>query len=175
MTFVTPHINTSSRNFIPASLSLFVCVFLSVLHINIAGESISLLLLPLLIVSLWPREVNTVVTIGTFFVIGIFLDWGTNGVLGQWAIVYLTVFAILRPNRRDHSLSFFNAVSLWCAGLAIATVMLIITGWLAYGVLPNFTTLFRQALLICAFMPVVVFTRNLVRYALMDPQDRDYL
>jgi hypothetical protein len=119
MTFLTPQTGLSSRSFIPASLSLIVCIFLSVLHVNLPGGSVSLLLLPLLIVSLWPRGVNPVVTIVTFFVMGMFMDWGTNGALGQWAIIYLSVFIGLRPDRRDgrvscHWLCLFEILYVYC-------------------------------------------------------------
>jgi len=175
MTFLTPQTGLSSRSFIPASLSLIVCIFLSVLHVNLPGGSVSLLLLPLLIVSLWPRGVNPVVTIVTFFVMGMFMDWGTNGALGQWAIIYLSVFIGLRPDRRDGRVSFLGAIGLWGVGLAIGALMIVITGWLVYATLPNFTVLFRQALLISIMMPLAVFIRNIVRLLLTDPQDRDYL
>jgi len=103
------------------------------------------------------------------------MDWGSNGALGQWALVYLTVFVVLRPDRRDGSVSFFDAIGLWCIGLTVGVIMLIVTGWLVYGVLPNFIELLWQALLVSVLMPVVVGLRNIIRYFLMDPDDRGYL
>ena len=169
--------NTSgSAHFIPASLAFFVSIFISVLHLNLPEPigSVSLLLLPLLMVALWPSGVNAVVTIVTFLLMGIFMDWGTNGALGQWAFIYLTVFTVLRPDRRENYVNFIGAVGLWVIGALIGVVMLIVTGWLVYGVLPNFPILFKQICLVSLLMPLVVITRNAIRYWLTDPHDRPF-
>ncbi len=174
MTFLSPQNTSSSRYFVPACFGLVVATFLSVLHINIPGGNVSLLLLPLLMVSLWPSGVNGVVSVLILFSMGVFMDWGTNGALGQWSIIYLTVFTILRPDKREGVTSFIGALALWFIGLAVGGLMLIVTGWLVYGVLPNFTVLFRQALLISILMPLIVLIRNVTRYWMTDPSERDY-
>lgn len=175
MTFLMPTKSYNSRHYAPACLALLLSCFISVLHVYLPGGAVSLLLLPMLIVSLWPRGVNAVMTIVTFCLIGIFMDWGTHGTLGQWALTYLAIFAVLRPDRRENPVRFIGAAALWAMGLLIGTVMLIVTGWLVYGVLPNFAVLFRQAILVSALMPFVIMIRNMVRFFLMDPNDRDYL
>lgn len=175
MTFLTPTKSYASRHYAPACLALLFSGFMSMLHVNLPGGSVSLLLLPMLIVSLWPRGVNAIVTIVTFFLMGIFMDWGTNGTLGQWVLTYLAIFAVLRPDRRENAVRFIGAVGLWVMGLLIGTIMLIITGWLVYESLPNFVVLLRQALLVSALVPFVVLIRNMARFLLTDPNDRDYL
>jgi len=174
MTFLMPSNPFSPRHYAPACLALLISGFVSVLHVNLPGGSVSLLLLPMLIVSLWPRGVNAIVTIITFFLMGIFMDWGTHGALGQWALVYLAIFSVLRPDRRDGPVRFINAIVLWLLGLLIGTGALIVTGWMVYAALPSFTVLLRQALLVSALMPFVIVIRNISRFLLTDPNDRDY-
>lgn len=174
MTFLSQSGTSSSRHFVLACLGLFICSILSVLHVNLPGGSVSLLLLPLLIVSLWPRGVNSIVSIVTFFLMGMLVDWGTNGAVGQWAMIYLAIFTVLRPDRREQSVNFLGAIGLWGLGLMIGIVMLIVTGWLAYGALPNFISLMKQAMLVSVLMPLVVAIRSVTRYLLTDPHDRGY-
>jgi len=174
MTFVTQTGTTTTRHFALACFSLFVCSVLSVLNINLPGGSVSLLLLPLLIVSLWPRVVNSIISIAAFFIMGILVDWGTNGALGQWAMIYLAVYAVLRPDRREQSVSFIGAVGLWLLGLLVGTVMLIVTGWIVYAALPNFVGLLKQVVLVSLLMPIVVAVRSVTRFILTDPHDRGY-
>lgn len=174
MTYLSQSPTHGSRNFVPACIALCLSSLFSILTINFPNNQISLTFLPLLVVCLWPRGVNSVVSILTIFLVGLWMDWITNGALGQWAMVYLTVYAVLRPDRREGAARFFVALRLWLVGMAAGALMLIFTGWVAYGTWPNFTNLFQQALLASAFMPLAVFARNLTRYLVSDPDDRDY-
>ena len=161
--------------FLPATAALFLACVISVLHINLPGGAISFQLLPLLIISLWPRGINSILTIITFFLMGLFMDWGSQGALGQWAVIYLSLFAIMRPDRRDRPLSVFFSIKAWLMGVLIGGCALIVTGWFAYGIGPNFIVLFQQALLVTILIPAILFLRYILVYLMTDPSDRDFL
>jgi len=174
MTVMFPSNTATSSYFVPAICALLVSIVMSAIYVKLPDPigSVSFLLLPLLIVTLWPSRCNAVVTIATFLFMGILMDWGTNGALGQWALTYLVVFAVLRPDRRDNYVNFFGAMGMWCIGLLIGVIMLVVTGWVVYATWPNFIILFKQACLVSILMPLIIALRNLVRMMLTDPHDR---
>lgn len=151
---------------------LFAATMLAFLNVNIGGQSVSLTALPLAFIALWPRNVHPILTIILVLIFGIFLDWGSGGAPGQWALVFLAVFGILRPDRRGGTLSLILAIRNWLIAALIAFIILCVTGWFVYGIWPNLNVLARQFGLITLLFPFLYLFRQLIYRFTTDPDDR---
>jgi multisubunit Na+/H+ antiporter MnhB subunit len=89
-------------------------------------------------------------------------------------LAYLIVFSVLRPDRRAKPLNFAKAVQNWLMAVGLALATLVLTGWFVYGAWPNVMTLARQIGLVTLFLPLAVLIRRAVRYALTDPDEREF-
>ncbi|WP_409431846.1 hypothetical protein ACJ3XI_06365 [Litorimonas sp. RW-G-Af-16] len=174
MVYQTTSSTRQSSRIVPATLALIFAALMSFVSLNISGSTIALTWLPLLLITLWPRQVPSVYSIALFLAVGLFVDWGSAGAPGQWAIIYLAVFAVLRPDRRAKPIGFVQAVQYWVVALITGLVLLVVTGWFVYGVLPNTLSLARQVGLVTVLLPIVFALRGGLRYILTDADDRDF-
>lgn len=159
---------------VPATLGLLLFSVVGFLSLNLGNQTITLTWLPLLIISLWPRRILPSLTIVLFLVFGLFIDWGSVGAPGQWALVYLTCLLVLRPDKRVNPINFSGAIKNWFIAAITAAIVISVTGWIVYGRLPDAYVLAQQAGLVTLFMPIFYLLRFMVRYVLTDPDERGY-
>jgi len=95
---------------------ILMMVFLtaiSVLSLNIFGQTVSFVFLPLIGICLWPRTERVVISIIAILFFGLLLDLLWAGPLGLWALIFLTTFALFRPHLRPKPHSFSSAFLQW--------------------------------------------------------------
>ena len=148
-------------------LLLFLTV-LSVLSVNILGRNISFIFLPLMAVSLWPRVQTPIISIVFILLFGLLLDMLSAGPLGLWSLVFLSVFAILRPHNRLKPLTFLPAFRMWFAVLIFACVAAYFLGWFAMMSQPDIWPLLYDALAGIILFPIVYCIRHMGRNLLID-------
>jgi len=153
---------------------LLMCLLLiiSVLNVNIAGRTIGFVFLPLIGVCLWPRTDKAVLSIITIFIFGLFLDLLSAGPLGLWPLIFLTVFAVLRPHMRLKAHSFNSALTQWVVALLFALIASYLLGWFARESRPDTTALLFQALAAAALFPLIYGLRHVGRYVFSDADAR---
>lgn len=161
-------------SFLPVLIAFTICVFVAFMHVNVAGRVLSLLCLPLLFVALWPRNLNAQLSILIFLFAGLFVDWGSAGAPGQWALVYLAVFAVTRPDQRLAPLSFWLAIRNWFVAVVIAAIILIVSGSFVYGVWPNFAVLAWQFGAMTALLPILYLFRRVMYYIFSHPDEMEF-
>lgn len=152
-----------------AALALFFGGALSIISVNIAGQSISFAFIPLLVIAIWPRRASQIISVIFIFAAGLFTDWASGGVTGQWALVFLLVWMLLRPELRDNAYSISQFMLAWLAICGFAFGLLSVTGWFAYRVLPDYMAFSRQILLVTALLPPIFGLRHwLARFSRSD-------
>ena len=77
-----------------------ICV-LSQAGVMIGGRTLSFLMVPTLAVILWPKGANALLSLVGIFGLGLFQDYLSYGPTGLWALTWLAVFLIYRPDARD--------------------------------------------------------------------------
>jgi len=154
-----------------AIVIVFVLTIFGALNVNILGRSIALSYVPLIGVCLWPRYANPVISITALFFLGLLSDFMTNEALGFHTLVYLTVFAVFRPDRRLKQHIFGTALARWLGTILVALLLVYALGWISRGVRPHVTTLLYQALLATTAFPIVYLCRHFLLYFL-DSDDR---
>lgn len=174
MDVLAPKRVVKKASFFPVVMAFILCLFVAFMHVNIAGRTLSLLCLPLLFVALWPRNLNAQLSIAVFLVAGLFIDWGSVGAPGQWALIYLAIFAVTRPDQRLTPLSFWIALRNWFVAVVIAVIILIVTGSFVYGAWPNFTVLAWQFGLATALLPMLYLLRRVIYYIFSQPDEMDF-
>lgn len=143
-----------------AGLALFLGGALSIVSVNIWGQSISFAFIPLLVIAIWPRRANEIVSVTLVFAAGLFTDWASGGVTGQWALVFLMTWMLLRPELRDNAYSASQFITAWLAICGLALILLSLTGWFAYRILPDFMTFVRQIALVTVLLPLIFGLRH---------------
>jgi len=155
-----------------AILILFALTILGALYVNIMGQSVSLSFVPLIGVCLWPRHAHPIVSIIAIFLLGLLFDFITNEALGFRTIIYLTIFAVFRPDTRLKRHILGTALAQWLGAILLAMLVVYFLGWLGRGTRPHLMTLAYQALLATAFFPVVYMVRHFLRYIFLDADER---
>lgn len=151
---------------------LILLVFLSVLNINVAGQTISFVFLPLVAVCLWPRTDKVIVSIIAIFLLGLLLDLLSAGPLGLWTLIFLAVFGVSRPHMRLRPHTFSSALMQWLFVLVFAFVASYLLGWFALSSRPDIIVLVYQSIAALLLFPLVYGIRHLGRYILSDPDLR---
>ena len=96
----------------------------------------------------------------------------TNEALGLRTMIYILVFAIFRPDKRLKTHIFGTAFAQWIGAIAMAILLIYLLGWIGRGTKPNLISLSYQALLATALFPLVYLGRHLLKYILVDVDDR---
>ena len=156
----------------PAILILLVLTILGALHVNILGQTISLSFLPLAGICLWPRNSNPLVSIIAIFIFGILLDVFTHQILGFRTLIYLTIFAIFRPDSRLKQHIFGTAFMQWVLTILVGFSLFYLLAWIGRGTKPYLMTLWYQGLLALALFPLIYLGRYILRFILVDAEDR---
>lgn len=155
-----------------AALTMLALTIIGVLHVNILGRSIALSFLPIIGVCLWPRYANPVVSIVLLLAYGLIFDLLTFYPLGLTSLIYLTLFAVFRPDLRIKPYDFSSAFIRWCGALILGMVMAYFLGWLARSTRPDMLTILFQAFIATALFPIIYALRNLSKILLRDVEDR---
>lgn len=147
---------------IVAGLALLLSGAMTAGGVTLFGAYIGFGFLPLLVLTIWPRHANSIFSLVFVFSAGLFTDWGTGGIVGQWALVFLIIWGFFRPELRSSPFSPIGLVFVWCVTCGLAVIVLTLTGWFVYGILPDFMSFARQILLASLLLPVVVLLRYLI-------------
>lgn len=145
-----------------AGLALFLAGAVSIAAINIGGLRIGFGFLPLVVLAIWPRNANCLLSLAFVFAAGIFTDWATNGIVGQWALVFSIIWGVLRPELRSSPYAPVGFILVWLATCGLALVLLSLSGWFVYSALPDFASLGRKMIFATVMLPIVLFLRFVI-------------
>lgn len=136
---------------------------LGITTLSIMGFSVSLRWLPLIPVALWPRTAPAITSVIVLFFMGLFQDWIGYDVPGQWALIYLLCYVVLKPYERLRPLQFGQAYFNWAVAVFIAFTILTVSGRLIYGVWPDWNSLLRSIMWTSVLLPVFWMLRKFVQ------------
>lgn len=142
-----------------AGVALILSGALSIGGVNMFGAYFGFSFVPLLVLTIWPRHANTGVSLIFVFLAGLFTDWGTGGIIGQWALVFLVIWGLLRPELRGLPFSPIGLLTAWIAICGLSFILLSVSGWFVFGVMPDFAALGRQAVSATLLLPVALLMR----------------
>ena len=161
MAFVSQAPVRRNSHLIPAGFALVVTGLLCVLHMRFLGVSWPLLWLPFAVVSLWPRQASPVPSAVLIFIGGLWVDWVTLGVPGQWPAVMLVTYAILRPDLGEPVRGVVVAYARFAQALIIGVPVFVLSGRLVYTVWPDPFALLRGIAIVIVLLPLIALVRDL--------------
>lgn len=156
---------------IVAGLALLIAVASSIAGLNLFGAWVGFGFIPLVILVIWPRRANRLVSLALVFFAGLFMDWATGGVDGQWALVFVVVWGFLRPELRSAPFSPVTLLSVWFAACGLALIILSLTGYFVIRVMPDFAVIGRQILLATCLLPLFLLLRQGLAMRAGDSED----
>jgi hypothetical protein len=165
---------TSTRKIWPtivAGVSLFIAAASSIAGLNLFGAWVGFGFIPLVVLVIWPRRANRLVSLAFVFFAGLFMDWATGGVDGQWALVFVLVWGYLRPELRSASFSPFGLLSAWFAACGSALIILSLSGYFVVRILPDFAVIGRQVLFATCLLPLFLLLRHGLAMRVGDSED----
>ncbi len=151
-------------------LFLWILIYFGLLTFNTSFMRFSFLGLPLAAIYLWPRGSDPLVSTAMIAVSGLFLDFVSASPAGQWVLVFLITFGVLRPYARNAERRFIGHWIYFSAVVFIAF-------FLIYG-LNQFAGrdgirqigLIQQASLAAALFPIIFLLRNIGRNLVVNPR-----
>lgn len=152
-------IQRNSRLF-PAALALLVTGLICAVDIRLFDQSWPLTWLPFVIVALWPRRVGTIQSGLLLLVGGLWVDWTTWGAPGQWPLVFLLTYAIIRPDINGEARGLPAGMARFALALLVGLPVLILTGWVVYDSLPDWAVLGRGLAVAVIAMPMIILLRD---------------
>jgi len=156
---------------ISAGIALFFSGALSISGLNLFGSYIAFAFVPLTVLIIWPRRAHALLSIAIIFLAGIFTDWATGGLFGQWALTFIVVWALLRPELRSSPYAVLSLLFVWFIACALAALVVSVSGWFVYNTVPDLRSLGRQAVLATFILPLVLLLRFGVATLLGDNDD----
>lgn len=98
-----------------------LCV-LSQIGINFNRQTVTFMFVPTLAIYLWPTGANSVISILGIFALGLLQDYLSYGPTGLWAVTWLSLFLLFRPDLREKTVSMLAqfigaAIVLLCVGV----------------------------------------------------------
>ncbi len=159
MTFINQTPVRRNSHLIPAGFALAVSGLLCVLHLQLFGASWPLLWLPVTVIALWPSRVGPVLSALLLVVAGLWVDFVTLGAPGQWPLVFLVIYSVIRPDRRPAPNSVISGLSRVAVALIIAVLVHSLSGRVVYGVWPDVTSVGRGVLVAMLLTPLVILGR----------------
>lgn len=154
-----------------AGLSLFIAGATSIAGLNLFGAHVGFGFVPLLVLTIWPRRANLLLSLGLVFIAGLFTDWATGGVNGQWALVFVLIWGFLRPELRSSPFSPIVLFLVWLATCGLAIAILSLSGYFVFGILPDFASLGRQMILATLMLPLLMLLRRGLAMRFSDNDD----
>lgn len=167
-------VQTQTRKVWPAlvaSLAVFLAGALSIGGVNLFGVHFGFGFIPFLIIAIWPRRAHRVISIAIVFFAGLFMDWATGGVVGQCALIFVLIWGFLRPELRASPFEPINLFLIWLAICGLALVVIFISGYFVFGILPDFAPLGRQMVLATVFLPLLMLLRYGLAVRFSDNED----
>lgn len=167
-------VQAPQRRLLPAFIAGFSLVLagsMSVAGINLFGVRTGFGFVPLLVLAIWPRQANTLISLAFVFSAGLFTDWGTGGIYGQWALTFVLIWGFLRPELRSSPYSPLNLFLVWLATCGLALMVLSLTGYFVLEIYPDFVVLGRQMILATICLPAVMLLRRALAARFSDGED----
>lgn len=149
-----------NERLLPTALALLVTGLLSVLEIRLFNESWPLTWLPFAVVALWPRKVGVWPSGLLLLLGGLWVDWTSWGAPGQWPLVFLLTYALIRPDIRGGSRGLGAGMTRFALALLIGVPVLILTGWAVYEAWPDWGTLGRGVVMTTLLLPIFIYLRD---------------
>ena len=162
---------TPARKLLPAVVAgaaLVLAGAFSIGGVHLFGNHFGFGFVPLLILSIWPRFANTLVSVFLVFGAGLFTDWATGGIVGQWALIFSIIWGVFRPELRGSPFSPLSIVLFWIATCGVAVILLFISGWFVFGVHPDWMSLGRQIIAATLLLPIILIFRHVIASRLGD-------
>jgi len=172
MTYMDSHAPT--RKIWPtiiASLALLIAGALSIGGINLFGMRAGFGFLPLIVLVVWPRRANRIVSIALIFTVGLFTDWATGGIVGQSALVFMLIWGFLRPEFRSSPFAPIGLFLIWLAACTLAILVIWLSGYFVFRISPDFASLGRQAILATVLLPAFMLLRHGISAQIGDQED----
>lgn len=167
-------VQAPQRKIMPALLAgfaLFVAGAISIAGINLFGVMTGFGFIPLLVLAIWPRQTNTLVSLALVFCAGLFTDWATGGIYGQWSLTFILIWGFLRPELRSSPFSFLSLLPVWLATCGLAFVTLYLSGYFVLRIFPDLAVLGRQMLLATVCLPLIMLLRRGLAVRFSDRED----
>ncbi len=167
-------VQAPTRKILPAiiaGLALFIAAGFSIAGLNLFDVRIGFGFLPLVILAIWPRYAHTLVSLILVFFAGIFMDWASGGIDGQWALVFVLVWGFLRPELRGSPFSPISLILIWLATCGLALVVLSLSGYFVFRIWPDLAALGRQMIFATCLLPVFLLLRRVVAKLVTDSDD----
>jgi len=153
-----------------AGIGLLLLALLSTVNFNLFGLSISFLFVPLVLVYLWPKSADDLITYLALFICGLFLDLLTGGYPGMWPLIFILGLVFLRPNLMNREAVFFVS---WIGyifwALVLALVFLLLDFWAKGNI--EMKTLTLQLLVSVLVFPAIYMARVFVRGIVIDEDE----
>ena len=154
-----------------AGVALFLAGAISIAGLNVFGERVGLGFIPYLVLAIWPRRANTLVSLGFVFFGGFFTDWSSGGIVGQSSLIFVLIWGFLRPELRSSPFSPVGLFLVWLAICGLALVVMFLSGMFVLGVQPDFAVLGRQMILATALLPLFLLMRRGVEMRFSDREE----
>lgn len=167
-------VQAPTRKVLPAliaGLALFVAGALSIAGLNLFGAHVGFGFIPLLVITIWPRRAHTVISLALVFFAGLFTDWATGGIVGQCVLVYILTWGFLRPELRSSPFALIGIFSVWLATCGLALVIISLSGYFVFEILPDFAPLGRQMVLATVLLPLMLLLRHGLAARFSDRED----
>ena len=167
-------VRTATQKIWPAivgALALFIAGAASIAGLNLFGAWIGFGFVPLLVLVIWPKRADRLVSLALIFCAGLFTDWATGGIDGQWALVFVLVWGFLRPELRSSPFALTNLILVWLAACGVAMIVLSLSGYFVVRVLPDFAAIGRQMILATCLLPVFLLLRHGLAMRVNDSED----
>jgi len=155
-------ISPAQRNgqLVPAAFALIITGLISAVDVRLFDESWPLTWLPFVVVALWPRRVGVWPSGILLLAGGMWVDWTTWGAPGQWPLVFLLTYALVRPDIRNAARGLGPGMTRFMLGLMVGVPVLILTGWVVYESWPDWGSLGRGLVVAILVAPLIVLLRD---------------
>jgi len=107
---------------------------------------------------------------GALFILG--KRWAGGAILGQWALIFVLVWGFLRPEMRNSPYSPVKFILAWLAICALAFVVLSVSGYFVFGIMPDFHVFGRQIIMATICLPFILLLRGGLSRLFGDLEDR---
>lgn len=154
-----------------AGLALFIAGAASIAGVRLFGVRVGFGFVPLLVLAIWPRRAHALISIVLVFSAGLFTDWATGGVVGQWALVFVLIWGFLRPELRGSPFAPIGLFLIWLATCGLALVVLSMSGYFVFGILPDLAPLGHQMIFATLLLPLLLLLRRGLEMRFSDTED----
>lgn len=161
MTFLPTTVVRRNSHLVPAGLALALTGLMSPLHITLAGQSWPLIWLPFAVVALWPRQASALPSAFLLFAGGLWVDVATLGAPGQWPLVFLTTYAVLRPDWSEPGRGLVRGFLRTVQALLVGVPVLLLSGWAVWTGWPDAAMLGRGLAVLLLSLPLIIVLRDL--------------